>query len=106
MREILGQVAGSGELVFKISIDTADGGVGIPIVWGTDAVHGHANVVGATIFPQNIGLGATPVMRVSARVAGLGEKQVRATLVRLEAFGGAPGVLERLIRRKDLSGDW
>ena len=31
----------------------------IPTIWGTDAVHGHANVVGATIFPHNIGLGAT-----------------------------------------------
>ena len=31
----------------------------IPVMWGIDAVHGHANVVGATIFPQNIGLGAT-----------------------------------------------
>ncbi|WP_300974951.1 exo 1,3/1,4-beta-D-glucan glucohydrolase [Sphingomonas sp. LHG3406-1] len=31
----------------------------IPLMWGIDAVHGHANVVGATIFPQNIGLGAT-----------------------------------------------
>jgi len=30
----------------------------IPLMWGIDAVHGHANVVGATIFPQNIGLGA------------------------------------------------
>ena len=28
-------------------------------MWGIDAVHGHANIVGATIFPQNIGLGAT-----------------------------------------------
>ena len=31
----------------------------IPILWGTDAVHGHNNVIGATIFPHNIGLGAT-----------------------------------------------
>jgi beta-glucosidase len=31
----------------------------IPIVFGIDAVHGHANVVGATVFPHNIGLGAT-----------------------------------------------
>lgn len=30
----------------------------IPVMWGIDAVHGHANIVGATIFPQNIGLGA------------------------------------------------
>lgn len=31
----------------------------IPTMWGTDAVHGHTNVVGATIFPHNIALGAT-----------------------------------------------
>jgi beta-glucosidase len=33
--------------------------LGIPLVYGVDAVHGHNNVVGATIFPHNIGLGAT-----------------------------------------------
>ena len=31
---------------------------GIPIFWGTDAVHGHNNVFSATIFPHNIALGA------------------------------------------------
>ena len=31
----------------------------IPAVWATDAVHGHANIIGATVFPHNIGLGAT-----------------------------------------------
>ena len=39
------------------STDTSDGGVGIPTIWGTDAVHGHSNVLGATIYPHNIGLG-------------------------------------------------
>ncbi len=39
------------------STDTSDGGVGIPTIWGTDAVHGHSNILGATIFPHNIGLG-------------------------------------------------
>ena len=34
-------------------------GIKIPILWGTDAVHGHNNVIGATIFPHNIALGAT-----------------------------------------------
>ena len=34
-------------------------GVGVPILFGVDAVHGHSNVPGATIFPHNIGLGAT-----------------------------------------------
>ena len=28
-------------------------------MWGTDAVHGLGNVVGATLFPHNIALGAT-----------------------------------------------
>lgn len=32
--------------------------LGIPLLYGADAVHGHSNVVGATIFPHNIGLGA------------------------------------------------
>src|SRR5437763_3277516 len=30
----------------------------IPLIYGIDAVHGHANIVGGTVFPQNIGLGA------------------------------------------------
>ena len=34
-------------------------GIKIPVLWGTDAVHGHNNVIGATLFPHNIGLGAT-----------------------------------------------
>jgi len=33
--------------------------LGIPIIYGTDAVHGNNNVYGATVFPHNIGLGAT-----------------------------------------------
>jgi len=32
--------------------------LGIPLIYGVDAVHGHNNVYGATIFPHNIGLGA------------------------------------------------
>ena len=34
-------------------------GIKIPVLWGTDAVHGHNNVIGATLFPHNIGLGAS-----------------------------------------------
>jgi beta-glucosidase len=43
---------------WEASTDTSDGGVGIPVIWGTDAVHGSSNIVGATLFPHNIGLGA------------------------------------------------
>ncbi|MDA8664107.1 putative glycoside hydrolase [Porticoccaceae bacterium] len=53
------------------SLDKSAGGAGIPIVWGTDAVHGHNNVLGATLFPHNIGLGAAndpALMREIGRV--------------------------------------
>ena len=33
--------------------------LGIPMIYGIDAVHGHNNVYGATIFPHNVGLGVT-----------------------------------------------
>ncbi|THG06295.1 hypothetical protein TEA_010051 [Camellia sinensis var. sinensis] len=35
--------------------------LGIPLLYGTDAVHGNNNVYGATVFPHNIGLGATRI---------------------------------------------
>ncbi len=40
------------------SMSGPDGGLAIPVIWGIDAVHGHTNIVGATLFPHNIGLGA------------------------------------------------
>ncbi len=36
-----------------------DGEPVIPVLWGTDAVHGHSNIIGATVFAHNIALGAT-----------------------------------------------
>ncbi|MBU2887412.1 glycoside hydrolase family 3 C-terminal domain-containing protein [Gilvimarinus agarilyticus] len=44
---------------YLASVDKTDGRAGIPIMWGTDAVHGVGNVIGATLYPHNIGLGAT-----------------------------------------------
>lgn len=52
----------------------------IPTMWGTDAVHGHTNVVHATIFPHNIGLGAT---RDADLIRRIGE----ATAVEIEVTG-------------------
>ena len=40
-------------------MDTSDGKHAIPILWGVDAVHGHNNIIGATLFPHNVALGAT-----------------------------------------------
>ncbi|CAN5166747.1 exo 1,3/1,4-beta-D-glucan glucohydrolase [soil metagenome] len=45
-------------------------GAKVPLIYGIDAVHGHNNVVGATIFPHNIGLGA---MRDPALIRRIGE---------------------------------
>jgi beta-glucosidase len=44
---------------YEASMDTSKGGQAIPIVFGIDAIHGQSNIVGATLFPHNIGLGAT-----------------------------------------------
>ncbi|MEO1658169.1 MAG: glycoside hydrolase family 3 N-terminal domain-containing protein [Pseudomonadota bacterium] len=43
---------------FAASIDPEGVEIAIPIIWGIDAVHGHTNLLGATVFPHNIGLGA------------------------------------------------
>lgn len=54
----LGAWLNMANLFYGASMDTGDGRLAIPIIWGTDAVHGHNNVIGATVFPHNIGLGA------------------------------------------------
>jgi beta-glucosidase len=43
---------------YDASMQRSDGRPQIPVIWGTDAVHGNNNIVGATLFPHNIGLGA------------------------------------------------
>ncbi|MEM5518124.1 glycoside hydrolase family 3 N-terminal domain-containing protein [Henriciella sp. AS95] len=44
---------------YNASIDPEGVEIAIPVIWGIDAVHGHANLLGATVFPHNVGLGAT-----------------------------------------------
>jgi len=61
------------------STDTSDGGVGIPALWGTDAVHGHNNLQSATIFPHNIGLGAANDADLMRRIAQVTAREIRAT---------------------------
>jgi len=46
------------EPFYDASVDPARNRVIIPLIWASDAVHGHNNVYGATLFPHNIGLGA------------------------------------------------
>jgi beta-glucosidase len=53
--------------------------VRIPVIWGTDAVHGHNNVYGATLFPHNIGLGAARDPELIRKIGRATAEQVRAT---------------------------
>jgi beta-glucosidase len=51
----------------------------IPLIWGTDAVHGHNNVKGATMFPHNIGLGATRDPELLKRIGEVTASEVART---------------------------
>ncbi len=52
---------------------------GIPILYGIDAVHGHSNVYGATIFPHNIGLGAARDPNLVEEIGRITAREVRCT---------------------------
>jgi beta-glucosidase len=51
----------------------------VPVIWGTDAVHGHNNVFGAVLYPHNIGLGAARDPRLVGDIARQTAAAVRAT---------------------------
>jgi beta-glucosidase len=63
---------------YRASMST-DMKVKVPVIWGTDAVHGHNNVYGATLFPHNIGLGAAQDPALVERIGHATAEQVRAT---------------------------
>ncbi|WP_145978300.1 glycoside hydrolase family 3 protein [Tistrella mobilis] len=87
---------------------------GIPVIWGTDAVHGHNRLIGATVFPHNIALGAAGdpdlVRRVgraiAAEVAATGLDQSFGPTLAVardarwgrvyESFGSDPALVARL----------
>ena len=53
--------------------------VTIPLIWASDAVHGHNNVYGATLFPHNIGLGAAHDPELLRRIGEVTAAEVRST---------------------------
>lgn len=67
------------EAFYQASVDDSLDGINIPTMWGTDAVHGHNNVIGATLFPHNIGLGATHNPELIEQVAQATAIEVMAT---------------------------
>jgi beta-glucosidase len=68
------------DLYDRIQQHTVKTRLRIPLLYGVDAVHGHNNVLGAVIFPHNVGLGCT-------RNAGLIEKIERVTAEEVRATG-------------------
>ena len=53
--------------------------LGIPLIYGIDAVHGHNNIPGAVIFPHNIALGCTRDAKLVEQIERITAEEVRAT---------------------------
>jgi beta-glucosidase len=62
-----------------VAVEERAGHVPIPIMIGVDAVHGHNNVVGAVLYPHNIGLGAARDPELVRRIAAATAEEVAAT---------------------------
>ncbi|MFT5571781.1 MAG: beta-glucosidase [Cryomorphaceae bacterium] len=50
----------------------------IPLIYGVDAIHGNSNVIGATVFPHNIGLGAAGDPELLNRIAKATAREILA----------------------------
>jgi beta-glucosidase len=88
--------------------------LGIPMIYGVDAVHGHGNVQGATLFPHNVGIGASRDPQLARAVGAVTAQEVRATGIpwvfapclcvsrderwgrSYEAFGEDPGLVRQM----------
>ena len=67
------------KLVTEFRAASNKAGAGIPILFGIDAVHGHSNVPGATLFPHNVGLGAAHDPDLIYRIGQVTATEVAAT---------------------------
>jgi beta-glucosidase len=88
--------------------------LGIPLLYGIDAVHGHNNVWGATIFPHNIGIGATHDAALEQRIGAAVAQEMAGTGIRwtfapcvcvarnirwgrtYESYGASPGLVSKM----------
>lgn len=64
---------------YDASMDTSKGGKAIPLLFGIDAVHGQSNIIGATLFPHNIGLGATRNPELLRKIGDITALETRVT---------------------------
>jgi beta-glucosidase len=70
------------QMVRRLQTEALESRLGIPLLYGVDAVHGHSNVHGATIFPHNVGLGATRDADLVEQVARITARELLATNIR------------------------
>jgi beta-glucosidase len=67
------------EPYYDASVDPKRNRIIIPLIWASDAVHGHNNVYGATLFPHNVGLGAAHDPDLLRRIGEVTAAEVRST---------------------------
>ena len=67
------------DMVERLQARTRNTRLKIPLLYGVDAVHGHNNVIGAVVFPHNVGLGATRDAKLVEEIARITALEVRAT---------------------------
>ncbi len=70
---------GWAEMVDGYQQAALDTRLGIPMIYGVDAVHGHSNVVGTVVFPHNIGLGAANNPELMTRIGEITAAEMVAT---------------------------
>jgi beta-glucosidase len=64
---------------YDASMKPTEGCPVIPVMWGIDAVHGQNNIIGATIFPHNVALGATRDPNLMERIGAVAAQEIRVT---------------------------
>src|SRR5216683_2648915 len=69
------------DMVRRVQSEALESRLGIPLLYGVDAVHGHSNLRGATIFPHNVGLGATRDLDLVERIGRITASELLATNV-------------------------
>ncbi len=67
------------DLYDRVQAEAMKTRLGIPVLYGIDAVHGHSNVLGAVMFPHNIALGCTRDAELVERIGRATAEEVRAT---------------------------
>jgi beta-glucosidase len=74
--------AGWADAIDRLQMQALGTRLGIPFVYGVDAVHGNAEMRGATVFPHNIGLGATRNPELIEKVGKAAAEEIAASGVR------------------------